>query len=618
MLAIARRGVVDSLALGHHDDRGLQRSRGPRRPPPHELGLRAIVYLEVFGARARRGRAAVRARSEPTVERDARSSRSAISPHAPYTCSLDGLRVVPLARRAGRDAPGRERERERVAASTARARCRAIATSSCRRPGERAVRDARAGARARPALRALRRGRAGRRSRCSPSRGVPVAHCPRSNALLGCGVGAGRRSLREAGLRGVRPGTDSPVLPPRRSIGGRRCAAAPSAGRARSRATAGMHSPPADVLGSPDCWLGCCPRARPHDELGSLTPGRAWGPDGSHAGRKPCTIPLKIRSWPPSSAARPRAPYSKPSSTGRTRYLQARRTAWQEVRSTASAARRRMLSDPPVPGSGGRAAVVGPRISCSEPRVHVEWVFLLMAVVFTLGGFVFLGIGSGSNGITDAVQSLFNLATSANRPSLSTLAGEEDATEHPKDAAAWRDLATAYEHEAATRTDAIRALEQLHRRCKSEGHERARGARRAVHDARPRTTRTTTRHAQAQVAHASPVGATFAPAATTPLGKAFGDAERACKDPISSAAVQHAQRRTRRQPRTATTRPRRRTPRAPTRSSSTLTPNDADGPAPARPGRPGGQRHEDRDRRLLRSSCKLAPHDPLAPAVRSR
>jgi tetratricopeptide (TPR) repeat protein len=66
-------------------------------------------------------------------------------------------------------------------------------------------------------------------------------------------------------------------------------------------------------------------------------------------------------------------------------------------------------------------------------RVHAKWVFLLMAVVF-MGGFVFLGIGSGSNGITDAVQGLFN-GTSANGPSLSSL--EKKTTEHPKDAAAW-------------------------------------------------------------------------------------------------------------------------------------------------------------------------------------
>ena len=66
-------------------------------------------------------------------------------------------------------------------------------------------------------------------------------------------------------------------------------------------------------------------------------------------------------------------------------------------------------------------------------RVHAKWIFVLMALVF-VGTFVFLGVGSGSTGIGQVVQNLFN-GTSASGPSLSSL--EKKTQEHPKDASAW-------------------------------------------------------------------------------------------------------------------------------------------------------------------------------------
>ena len=66
-------------------------------------------------------------------------------------------------------------------------------------------------------------------------------------------------------------------------------------------------------------------------------------------------------------------------------------------------------------------------------RVHAKWIFVLMAMVF-VGTFVFLGVGSGSTGIGQVVQNLFN-GTSASGPSLSSL--QKKTQEHPKDAAAW-------------------------------------------------------------------------------------------------------------------------------------------------------------------------------------
>ena len=66
-------------------------------------------------------------------------------------------------------------------------------------------------------------------------------------------------------------------------------------------------------------------------------------------------------------------------------------------------------------------------------RTHAKVLFVLMAVVFVLT-FVFLGVGSGSTGISQIVQNFFS-GTSASGSSLSSL--QKKTVEHPKDAAAW-------------------------------------------------------------------------------------------------------------------------------------------------------------------------------------
>ena len=99
---------------------------------------------------------------------------------------------------------------------------------------------------------------------------------------------------------------------------------------------------------------------------------------------------------------------------GMTRYRQGENT-WQEVRSTASAARRQMLAEPQATRSDRRKpkqakqhAKWQDELFFSRLRVHAKWVFVLLAVVFGLG-FVLLGVGSGSTGIADALQSFFQL-----------------------------------------------------------------------------------------------------------------------------------------------------------------------------------------------------------------
>jgi cytochrome c-type biogenesis protein CcmH/NrfG len=78
--------------------------------------------------------------------------------------------------------------------------------------------------------------------------------------------------------------------------------------------------------------------------------------------------------------------------------------------------------------------------------------FVLLALVFGLG-FVVFGVGSGSSGLSDALQSAFHFGSSGT--SISSL--EKKTQKHPTDAKAWRDLATAYETKQRT-ADAITAL----------------------------------------------------------------------------------------------------------------------------------------------------------------
>ncbi len=77
----------------------------------------------------------------------------------------------------------------------------------------------------------------------------------------------------------------------------------------------------------------------------------------------------------------------------------------------------------------------------SRLRVHAKWVFVLLAIVFAMS-FVLFGVGTGSNGIGDIFGNLFNRSSSSGS-SASSL--QKKVQENPKDAQAWRELATALE-----------------------------------------------------------------------------------------------------------------------------------------------------------------------------
>jgi tetratricopeptide (TPR) repeat protein len=74
-------------------------------------------------------------------------------------------------------------------------------------------------------------------------------------------------------------------------------------------------------------------------------------------------------------------------------------------------------------------------------RRHAKWMFLFLALAFGLG-FVGFGVGAGGIGIGDAFR---DAAGGAGVPSISD--SEQKVLDNPKDAQAFKDLATAYQAE---------------------------------------------------------------------------------------------------------------------------------------------------------------------------
>src|SRR2546428_11144670 len=97
-----------------------------------------------------------------------------------------------------------------------------------------------------------------------------------------------------------------------------------------------------------------------------------------------------------------------------------------------------------------RAAAGGARIAeetmfFPKLRAHAKWVFVLLVFVFA-GGFVFFGVGSGSTGIGDLLNGNFGgIFGSGGSSGPSITKAQARVAKHPKDAAAYKALATAYQ-----------------------------------------------------------------------------------------------------------------------------------------------------------------------------
>jgi tetratricopeptide (TPR) repeat protein len=160
-------------------------------------------------------------------------------------------------------------------------------------------------------------------------------------------------------------------------------------------------------------------------------------------------------------------------------------------------------------------------------RNHAKWVFLFLAIVFALS-FVVFGVGSGSSGISDILQNSLHFG-SGSGTSVGSL--KKKAREHPKDAQAFRDLATRLEQDqrldeaitalvtySALRPKDTSAIEEL----AGLYHRRAGDLSYAAQ----------VRAAQGQ-ALATPA-TSFQPSSKTALGLAYQD-PKALQDPIAAA-----------------------------------------------------------------------------------
>ena len=265
-VAIARAGAATSLASGVTTIADASFS-GAAAVAASDLGLRAVVYLEVFGAEP--GPALARMQENRSRVEHAFSDRvrPGVSPHAPYSVSLDVYRAcaalgLPMATHlsespseveylltgGGPWGPYRELLVEPAGATGTRMLVEAgllgpeVVAAHCV-----VVDDEEIGLLA--------------------AHGTGVAHCPRSNASLGCGV-APLAELRAAGAR-VGLGTDSPASAPSLDVFEEVRSAILSA-RARARQPDVLPASEALELAT----LGSARALGLDEEIGSLAPGK--------------------------------------------------------------------------------------------------------------------------------------------------------------------------------------------------------------------------------------------------------------------------------------------------------------------------------------------------------
>jgi cytosine/adenosine deaminase-related metal-dependent hydrolase len=211
MEAIARLGALNCLRSGITAVGDCSFS-GAAATACADLGLRGTVYLEVFGETDE----PIRERFGPMRERIAEALsddvRLGISPHAPYTCTIELYRAcaelgLPIATHLA------ESESETEFLRTGGGAWQSFAEMLVPPPGTTGIRALAEAGLLDPNVLAAHCVKADEEEiALLAEHDVAVAHCPRSNAILGCGV-APLKELREAGIR-VCIATDSPASTP--------------------------------------------------------------------------------------------------------------------------------------------------------------------------------------------------------------------------------------------------------------------------------------------------------------------------------------------------------------------------------------------------------------------
>lgn len=335
-LAIARLGAAECLRSGVTTVADASYS-GAGAIAASELGLRALVGLEVFGADPARLRDVEERRRELAAQLDG-DVELGISPHAPYSVSPGLYRAV-LA--GGGLAITHVAESDDELAYLLRGEGPIAAVSDIPPPGTTPVRHLAAEGLLGPSLLAAHCVKVDAEEiALLAEHDVPVAHCPRSNAFLGCGI-APLAELRAAGLR-IGLGTDSPASTPSFDMF-EELRAAVFAARARGASPDALSARDALELAT----LGSASALGLDAETGSLAPGK----------RADLTVV--------SLAGSPYLPWEDPAAAvvfggsperveltlvaGEERYRKGT-TAWRDLRRRAESARLRLLGAlPPAP-----------------------------------------------------------------------------------------------------------------------------------------------------------------------------------------------------------------------------------------------------------------------------